>query len=207
MEHKVFERNGVRVVVPIPHSYKDVITLIQSDYFRYRGEIKPIFKIFRQTLVMGGAVTLLFWFRVSQYRRGWLYYFAKYKLKKASVRYGLQLPSTTRVGYGLLIQHSLGLVVNPDTIIGNNVTIDKFVNIGTNKKDAAIIGDCTFICPMTCVVDDVTVGRNVTIGAGAVVNKDIPDNATAVGVPAKVINFNNPARYIGHKWPIPELEI
>ena len=205
MEHKVYERNNVRVVIPIPHSYKDIAILIKSDYFRYRGEILPIYKIFLKTLIMGGATTLLFWFRVSQYRKGWLYYFAKYKLKKTSVRYGLQLPSTTRVGYGFLIQHSLGLVVNPDTIIGNNVTVMQFVNIGTNKKDAAIIGDCTYICPMTCIVDDVTIGKNVTIGAGAVVNKDIPDNATAVGVPAKVVNFCNPAKYIGHRWLVPEI--
>ena len=54
MEHKVFERNGVRVVIPTPHSYKDVSTLIKSDYFRYRGELKSIYKIFLQTLVMGG---------------------------------------------------------------------------------------------------------------------------------------------------------
>lgn len=55
MEHKVFERNGVRVVIPTPHSYKDVSTLIKSDYFRYRGELKSIYKIFLQTLVMGGG--------------------------------------------------------------------------------------------------------------------------------------------------------
>lgn len=205
MEHKIYERKGVKVVIPFPQSYKDVATLIKSDNFRYRGETLPIYKIFLQTLVMGGAKTLLFWFRVSQHRKGWLYYLAKYKLKKASVRYGLQLPSTTRVGYGFLIQHSLDLVVNPDTIIGNNVTVMQFVNIGTNKKEAALIGDCTYICPMTCVVDDVTIGRNVTIGAGAVVNKDIPDNATAVGVPAKVINYDNPAKFIGHKWPVTEV--
>ena len=46
---------------------------------------------------------------------------------------------------------------------------------------------------------------SICTNCGAVVNKDIPDNATAVGVPAKVINFNNPAKFIGHKWPIPEM--
>lgn len=55
MEHTVFERKGVRVVIPTPHSYKDVATLIKSDNFRYRGETLPIYKIFLQTLVMGGG--------------------------------------------------------------------------------------------------------------------------------------------------------
>ena len=39
------------------------------------------------------------------------------------------------------------------------------------------------------------IGNNVTIGAGSVVTKDIPNNETAVGNYAKVINYNNPGRY------------
>lgn len=57
MEHKVYERNDVRVVIPIPHSYKDIAILIKSDYFRYRGEMLPIYKIFLKTLIMGGNIT------------------------------------------------------------------------------------------------------------------------------------------------------
>lgn len=49
---------------------------------------------------------------------------------------------------------------------------------------------------MVCIVEGVKIGNNVTIGAGSVVTKDIPDNATVAGVPAKVLNYNNPARYI-----------
>lgn len=40
------------------------------------------------------------------------------------------------------------------------------------------------------------IGNNVTIGANAVVTKNIPDNATIGGVPAKVLHFNHPAKYI-----------
>lgn len=46
------------------------------------------------------------------------------------------------------------------------------------------------------------IGNNVTIDAGAVVTKDIPDNATAAGVPAKVINFNSNAEFIDRRWRI-----
>ena len=51
-----------------------------------------------------------------------------------------------------------------------------------------------------CIVENVKIGNNVTIGAGSVVTKDIPDNATAVGNYAKVINYNNPGRYIKNRW-------
>lgn len=206
MKHEVYEsKNGTKVVIPTPQSYKDVATLIKSDYYRNSGQILSIFKIWRKTLFWGGATTLLFWFRVAQYRQGCLCYLAELMRKRASVKYGLQISSRMRVGYGFSIQHSLGTIVNPDTIIGNNVTLAQFVNIGSSNGKAAFIGDCVFIHPMTCIVNDVTIGKNVTIGAGAVVNKDIPDNATAVGVPAKVINFNHPAKFIGHKWPIPNI--
>lgn len=54
--------------------------------------------------------------------------------------------------------------------------------------------------PSVCIVEDVKIGSNVTIGAGSVVTKDIPENATAVGNYAKVINYNHPGRYIKNKW-------
>ena len=39
-----------------------------------------------------------------------------------------------------------------------------------------------------------------SIGAGAVVTKNVPKGATVVGVPAKIVNFNTPGRYIKNKW-------
>lgn len=44
------------------------------------------------------------------------------------------------------------------------------------------------------------IGNNVTIGAGAVVPKDIPDNATAAGVPAKVISYKDNSRFIHNRY-------
>ncbi len=44
---------------------------------------------------------------------------------------------------------------------------------------------------------------NATIGAGAIVTKDVPANATVAGVPAKVLNYNNPGRYVNRRYPTP----
>lgn len=206
MEHIKIERGGTSVVIPVPQSYSDVATLIKSDCFRNSGEMLPVFKIWLRTLFFGGATYVLFWYRVASYRKGWLRLFAEFMRKRGVVKYGLQISSRTRIGYGFLIQHSFGTIVNPDTVIGNNVTLMQFINIGTSNGKAALIGDCTNIFPMSCIVNDVVIGKNVTIGSGSVVTKDIPANATAVGAPARVINFNNPAKYIGHKWPVPEID-
>lgn len=114
----------------------------------------------------------------------------------------IQLPLQTRVGYGLYIGHGGPIIVNPTAVIGNNCNLSQFTTIGSNHGQAAIIGDNTYIGPNVCVVENVTIGNNVTIGAGSVVTKDIPNNATAVGNYAKVINYNNPGRYILNPWKI-----
>jgi serine O-acetyltransferase len=46
----------------------------------------------------------------------------------------------------------------------------------------------------------VKIGSNATIGAGSVVTKDIPENATAVGNYAKVISMNNPGHAVNRRW-------
>ena len=108
----------------------------------------------------------------------------------------------TRIGYGFELGHGMSIVVNGGTIIGNNVSLSHFISIGTNHETPAIIGDNVYIGPNSCLVENVNVGNSVTIGAGAVVTKDIPSNATAVGSPAKVINYNNPGRYIINPFPL-----
>ena len=114
----------------------------------------------------------------------------------------IQLPRRTQVGYGLYIGHGGPIVVNPTAVIGNNCNLSQFTTIGSNKGSAAVIGDNTYIGPNVCIVENIRIGNNVTIGAGSVVTKDIPDNATAVGNYAKVINYNDPGRFIQNKWKV-----
>ena len=107
----------------------------------------------------------------------------------------------TKIGYGLYIGHGGPIVVNPTAQIGNNVNLSQFTTIGSNHDKAAIIGDNTYIGPNSCIIEDVVIGKNVTIGSGSVVTKNIPDNATACGNYAKVINYNDPGRYTrNNRW-------
>ena len=83
---------------------------------------------------------------------------------------------------------------------GNTVTVN-FYRCKWGAK-AATIGDNVYIGPGVCCGDSVVIGNNATIGAGSVVTKDIPDDATAVGNYARVINYNNPGRYVKNRWHI-----
>lgn len=171
---------------------KYVMKYLKSDLYRYTG------KTSRLQMIKSYLIDPVFRFHVAlrfrQAEKGVrfignvLWFFNK-------TRRSIQISPKTKIGYGLYIGHGGPIVVNPTAIIGNNVNLSQYTTIGSNHNKAATIGDFTYIGPNVCIVEDVKIGSNVTIGAGSVVTKDIPDNATAVGNYAKVINYDNPGRY------------
>ncbi len=86
--------------------------------------------------------------------------------------------------------HGVSVIVNGSAVIGNNVNLSHFVTIGSLKGTAAVIEDGACIGPSTSLVDDVRIGSNAMVGAGAVVVRDVPAGAVAAGVPARIINEN-----------------
>lgn len=189
--------NEIRI--PIPESYKDAFQLIQSDFVRIGKDSDSILRMFLFTLIEPSAA-FLFWFRLSAYKKGMFLLICKLIYRHYKFKYGLMIPSCTKVGYGLYIGHPFGILVSYTAVIGNNCNLSQFTNIGTNKGAAAIIGDNVYIGPSVCLVENVKIGNNVTIGAGAVVTRDIPENATAAGVPARVLSYNNPGQFIKNRF-------
>ena len=99
-------------------------------------------------------------------------------------------------GPGLCLCHNGTIVINGNSKIGANARIHAGVNIGNYSRfdenwvpdNAPIIGDNVYIGPGAKLFGNIKIGNNVAIGANAVVNKDVPDNVTIGGVPAKIIN-------------------
>ncbi|MFC2061049.1 serine O-acetyltransferase [Elusimicrobiota bacterium] len=118
---------------------------------------------------------------------GLVYFFLN---KSVEISAGISISCNARIGGGLYIGHFGQIIVHPDVIMGENCNIGQGITIGTagvGKTGAPVIGNNVYIGTGAKVLGRITIGNNVRIGANAVVIKDIPDNATAVGVPAKVV--------------------
>ena len=111
------------------------------------------------------------------------------RFRKLGAKLGFSMYPTS-FGPGLKIGHYGNVVVNGRTRIGKNCEIQMGVNIGVHKGGVPRIGSNVFIGPGAKIFGDITIGDNVSIGANAVVNKDIPDNCIVVGIPAKVVREN-----------------
>lgn len=110
--------------------------------------------------------------------------------KYAKIGLGSQIFATAVVNPGAVIgQHVIvntGAIVEHDCIIGDFVHLSPNATLGGEVR----VGTGTHIGIGATVIQGITIGNNVIIGAGAVVVSDIPDNCTAVGIPAKIIKHH-----------------
>jgi len=88
---------------------------------------------------------------------------------------------------GFVLVHSTGVVINGRVRGGRNVLIEHQVTIGAKRYQSPTLGDDVFIGAGAKIVGPVTIGSRVRIGANAVVLKDVPDDCTAVGIPARIV--------------------
>ena len=100
--------------------------------------------------------------------------------------------SANSVGPGFHLQHR-GFRLLGNTKMGCNAEVLPMVLIGKKKPDVedgrAIIGDNCYISTGATILSPIRIGDNVTIAAGAVVTKDVPDNAIVAGVPARIVGY------------------
>lgn len=108
----------------------------------------------------------------------------------------------TRIGSGFYIGHAGGVVVTGRTVIGRDCNLSHGVTIGQANRGPrhgwATVGDRVHIGPGVEVVGAVTIGGDVAIGASCVVTEDVPDGATVVGVPGRVISWAGSEGYVEH---------
>ena len=105
---------------------------------------------------------------------------------------GIEIHPQAQIGKRLFIDHGYGVVIGSTSAIGDDVSIYQGVTLGGVTQTEAgkrhpTIGDCVIIGAGAAVLGPIAVGNQARIGSNAVVVRDVPERATAVGVPARII--------------------
>ncbi len=107
---------------------------------------------------------------------------------------GCDISPRAVIGAGFKMSHPCGVVIGP-AVIGSNVMMLQNTTLGLRRfsddeddpKNYPVVGDNVIICAGAVLAGSVKVGSNVVIGANAVVTSDVPDDSTAIGVPARLV--------------------
>jgi len=103
---------------------------------------------------------------------------------------GIEIHPGAKIGRRFFIDHGAGIVIGETTEIGDDVLMYQGVTLGgtslEKKKRHPTLGNNVEIGAGAIVLGPIKIGNNVRIAAGSVVVKDVPDNATVVGVPGRI---------------------
>jgi len=114
---------------------------------------------------------------------------------------GIEIHPGAKIGKNLFIDHGMGVVIGESSDIGNDVTLYQGVTLGgispsensdtqRNVKRHPTLEDNVIVGSSAQILGPITIGNSARVGANAVVLKDVPNNATMVGNPAKNISTN-----------------
>ncbi len=112
---------------------------------------------------------------------------------------GISISPHARIGRGFFIEDFGSIYIGP-SLIGENCSLSHEVSVGLigsiDSDDLPVLGDRVFIGTGAKIVEPVSVGDDVAVGAMAVVTTDLPDCSVAVGVPARIISFDGSFEFI-----------
>jgi serine O-acetyltransferase len=104
---------------------------------------------------------------------------------------GIEIHPGAMIGRRFFIDHGMGIVIGETAVIGDDVLMYKGAVLGgvslTKGKRHPTIGDRVVIGSNATILGPVEIGRDARIGSGAVVIHPVPEDSTAVGVPARVV--------------------
>ncbi|MEE0872282.1 MAG: serine O-acetyltransferase [Ruminococcus sp.] len=121
-------------------------------------------------------------------------FIARYLSQRNRHKTGIEIHPGAQLGKGVFIDHGMGVVIGETAVVGDYCTIYQNVTLGGTGKDVGkrhpTLGNNVLVGSGAKVLGPFKVGDNARIAAGAVVLSEVPANATAVGVPAKIVRLN-----------------
>lgn len=110
---------------------------------------------------------------------------------------GVDIHPAARIGKNLFIDHATGVVIGETAEIGDDVTLYHGVTLGgtstSQGKRHPTLGNRVIVGAGAKLLGPIVIGDDARIGSNAVVLKDVPDSATAVGVPAQIVRCRKKA--------------
>ncbi len=126
----------------------------------------------------------------------WLWTHSVHGLARVSSQFtrwmtGVEIHPAATIGRRFFIDHAMGVIIGETTVIGDDCTLYQGVTLGGTGKQTGkrhpTLGNNVMVGVGASVLGDITIGDNSKVGGGAVVVKDVPENCTVVGIPARVV--------------------
>ena len=174
-----------------------------NDYLESIKKRDPAAKSILSIILTYPGVKAVFFHQISNffYRAG---FDLIARIISQTVRFftGIEIHPGAKIGKNLFIDHGMGVVIGETSEIGDNVTIYHNVTLGgsspsidserqRHEKRHPTIGNDVVIGSGAQIIGPIKVGNNSRIAANAVVVKDVPENATMVGIPARAVKLEN----------------
>ncbi len=166
-------------------------TQIKED-FTIVWERDPAIRSKLELLTNYPGVWSIFWYRIANrlYRSGFKVV-ARMLMGINQIFTGIDIHPAATIGRRVFIDHGIGVVIGETAEIEDDVTIYQQVTLGgvslSHGKRHPTIKEGAVIGAGAKVLGNIVVGKNAKIGANSVVVKDVPDECTAVGIPARVV--------------------
>ena len=178
-----------------------------NDYLESIKKRDPAAKSILSIVITYPGVKAVFFHEVSNF-----FYKAGFdliaRIISQTVRFftGIEIHPGAKIGKNLFIDHGMGVVIGETSEVGDNVTIYHNVTLGgsspsidserqRHEKRHPTIGNDVVIGSGAQIIGPIRVGNNARIAANAVVVKDVPENATMVGIPAKAVKLENKGNF------------
>ena len=115
---------------------------------------------------------------------------------------GIEIHPGATLGKRIFFDHGMGIVIGETAVVGDDCVIYHGVTLGgvssSKGKRHPTLKDNVTVGAGAKILGNITVGSNARIGANAVVLKDVPDDAAAVGIPARIIKKGSEDYFMWH---------
>ena len=169
-----------------------VLAVAFRDEIRACFERDPSATSFLEVFLTYSGLHAIMAYRVAHRLHGWGVPFAPRWLSQCARFWtGIEIHPAPAMGRRLFIYHGMGEVIGETAVIGDDVTIFQGVTLGGTGKEKGKrhpnIGHRVVLGAGAKILGNITVGDDVRVGANAVVVRDVPADATVVGVPGRIV--------------------